>query len=43
MLSFCSRKTKTQKFCLAMLKNLLEVQEKFIFISPRKKPNHKKS
>jgi len=25
-----------------MLKNLLELQEKFIFISPRKKPNHKK-
>jgi len=36
------QKNKTQKFCLAMLKNLLEVQENFIFISRKKKPNQTK-
>jgi hypothetical protein len=43
MLSFCKRENKTQKFHLATLKNLLEVQENFILISPKNKPNHKKS
>jgi hypothetical protein len=36
------QKNKTQKFYLAMLKNLLEVSAKN-FNSPKKKPNHKKS